>query len=72
MSMSKKALLFNPWCKLSLADIKYISEENAIILQISEIVKKIQKEFDLFKEHFYEKELTRPAITISPDGGRGA
>ena len=28
--------------------------------------------FDLFNGHFYDNELTRPAITVSPDGGRGA
>ena len=28
--------------------------------------------FDLFYHHFYNDELTRPAITVSPDGGRGA
>ena len=42
------------------------------MLQISEIVKKTEEMFDLFNEHFYNKELTRPAITVSPDGGRGA
>ncbi|MEG1884614.1 MAG: hypothetical protein RR224_13025, partial [Clostridia bacterium] len=26
----------------------------------------------LFNHHFYTDELTRPAITVSPDGGRGA
>ena len=42
------------------------------MLQISEIVKKTEEMFDLLNEHFYNKELTRPAITVSPDGGRGA
>ena len=42
------------------------------MLQISEIVKKTEEMFDLFNQHFYSNELTRPAITISPDGGRGA
>lgn len=42
------------------------------MLQISEIVKKTEEMFDLFNEHFYNRELTRPAITVSPDGGRGA
>ena len=42
------------------------------MLQISEIVKKTEKTFDLFNKHFYHGELTRPAITVSPDGGRGA
>lgn len=42
------------------------------MLQISEIVKKTEEMFDLFNEHFYKNELTRPAITVSPDGGRGA
>lgn len=38
------------------------------MLQISEIVKKTEEMFDLFNEHFYHGELTRPAITVSPDG----
>ena len=42
------------------------------MLQISEIVKKTEEMFDLFNKHFYHEELTRPAITVSPDGGRGA
>ena len=42
------------------------------MLQISEIVRKTEEMFDLFIEHFYEGELSRPAITVSPDGGRGA
>ncbi len=42
------------------------------MLQISEIVKKTEEKFDLFNKHFYDGELTRPAITVSPDGGRGA
>lgn len=42
------------------------------MLQISEIIKKTEEMFDLFNEHFYDNELTRPAITVSPDGGRGA
>ena len=42
------------------------------MLQISEIVKKTEEMFDLLGEHFYNNELTRPAITVSPDGGRGA
>lgn len=41
------------------------------MLQISEIVKKTEGMFDLFDEHFYYGVLTRPAITVSPDGGRG-
>lgn len=28
--------------------------------------------FDLFNKYFYHGELTRPAITVSPDGERGA
>ena len=31
------------------------------MLQISEIVKKTVEMFDLFNEHFYNKEFTRPA-----------
>ena len=42
------------------------------MLQISEIVRKAEEMFDLFNQHFYGGELTRPAITVSPDGGRGA
>ncbi|NBI72800.1 hypothetical protein D3Z50_17415 [Clostridiaceae bacterium] len=42
------------------------------MLQISEIVKKTEKMFDLFNSHFYNGKLTRPAITVSPNGGRGA
>ena len=42
------------------------------MLNISQIVKKTEKMFDLFNQHFYNNELTRPAITVSPDGGRGA
>ena len=42
------------------------------MLQISEIVKKTEEVFDLFNKHFYQGKLTRPAITVSPDGGRGA
>jgi len=42
------------------------------VLEISAIVKKAEALFDLFNEHFYNGELTRPAITLSPDGGRGA
>ena len=42
------------------------------MLQISEIVKKTEEMFDLFNQHFYNGELIRPAITVSPDGGRGA
>ena len=40
------------------------------MLQISEIVKKTEEMFDLFNEHFYSNELTRPTITVSPDGRR--
>lgn len=42
------------------------------MMQISEIVKETEEMFNLLNEHFYDNELTRPAITISPDGGRGA
>ena len=28
--------------------------------------------FVMFNAHFYEGQLTRPAITVSSDGGRGA
>lgn len=39
------------------------------MLQISEIVKKTEEMFDLFNEHFYNMELTRPAITVSRTAG---
>ena len=42
------------------------------MLSVSEIVAKTEAMFDLFNHHFYSGELTRPAITVSPDGGRGA
>ena len=42
------------------------------MLSVSEIVTKTEAMFDLFNHHFYNGELTRPAITVSPDGGRGA
>ena len=42
------------------------------MLSISEIVAKAETMFDLFNAHFYDGELARPAITVSPDGGRGA
>ncbi|MDD4564706.1 MAG: SprT-like domain-containing protein [Eubacteriales bacterium] len=42
------------------------------MLKISEIVKKTEDMFDLFNAHFYNNELIHPAITISPDGGRGS
>lgn len=53
-------------------ELKGNFEEDAAMLQISEIVKKTEEMFDLFNKHFYHGELTRPAITVSPDGGRGA
>ena len=34
------------------------------MLQISEIVRKTEEMFDLFNKHFYEGELSRPAITV--------
>ena len=42
------------------------------MINISEIVAKTEAMFDLFNQHFYKGELIRPAITVSPDGGRGA
>ena len=42
------------------------------MLNISEIVAKAEAMFDLFNDHFYAGEMARPAITVSPDGGRGA
>ena len=41
------------------------------MLQISEIVRKTEERFDMFNEHFYEGELNRPDITVSPEVGRG-
>lgn len=52
--------------------IKNNFKEDSALLQIPEIVKKTEEMFDLFNEHFYNKELTRPAITVSSDGGCGA
>ena len=42
------------------------------MLNVSEIVAKAEAMFDLFNVHFYNNEMIRPAITVSPDGGRGA
>lgn len=42
------------------------------MLQISEIVKQTENMFDLFNGYFYNVEMTRPVITVSPDGGCGA
>ena len=42
------------------------------MLSVSEIVAKTEAMFDLFNHHFYNGELTHPAITVSPDGGCGA
>ena len=42
------------------------------MINISEIVAKTEAMFDLCNQHFYNSELIRPAITVSPDGGRGA
>ena len=42
------------------------------MLNISEIIAKAETMFDLFNDHFYGGEMIRPAITVSPDGGRGA
>ena len=39
------------------------------MLNISQIVKKTEDMFDIFNAHFYNGELSRPAITVSPDGG---
>ena len=41
------------------------------MITISEIVAKTEAMFDLLNEHFYQNELIRPAITVSPDGGHG-
>lgn len=41
------------------------------MLNISEIVAKTEAMFDLFNAHFYNNELQRRAITVSPDGGHG-
>jgi len=42
------------------------------MLNISEIVAKTEAMFDIFNDHFFNSELRRPAITVSPDGGHGA
>lgn len=42
------------------------------MMNVSEIVARTESMFDLFNDHFYGGEMTRPAITVSPDGGRGA
>lgn len=42
------------------------------MLQISKVVSKAESMFHAANQHFYDGELTTPAITISPDGGRGA
>ena len=42
------------------------------MMNVSEIVARTEAMFDLFNGHFYGGEMTRPAITVSPDGGRGA
>ena len=42
------------------------------MLQISEIVRKTEEMFGRVQRAFYEGELNCPAITVSPDGGRGA
>lgn len=41
------------------------------MLNVSEIATKTEEMFDLFNRHFYNGEMTLPAITVSPDGGRG-
>ncbi len=69
----KIELAFTPEiCKLCHTELKDNFEEDAAMLQISEIVKKTEEMFNLFNVHFYHGALTRPAITVSPDGGRGA
>ena len=35
-------------------------------------LQKTEKIFDLFNHHFYNDEMARPAITVSPDGGHDA
>ena len=42
------------------------------MITISKIVAKTETMFDLFNAHFYNAEMIRPAISVSPDGGRGA
>ena len=58
--------------KLSLTKLKHNFKKDMLMFNISEIVKKTEEMFDLFNKYFYQGELTRPAITVSPDGGRGA
>lgn len=42
------------------------------MLNVSEIVAKAEAMFDLFNHYFYNGEMIRPAITVSPDSVRGA
>lgn len=41
-------------------------------MQISTVLSKAERMFEAFNEHFYSGELATPAITVHPDGGRGA
>lgn len=41
-------------------------------MQISKVVSKAEALFAAFNDHFYNGELATPAITVHPDGGRGA
>lgn len=42
------------------------------MLQISRVVAKAETLFAAFNERFYYGEIATPAITVIPDGGRGA
>ena len=61
--------MFKP---LSCDHIEHNFKEKPAMLNISEIVACTEAMFDLFNTHFYNNELQRPAITVSPDGGHGA
>lgn len=41
-------------------------------MQISKVVSKVEALFAAFNDHFYSGEIATPAITVHPDGGRGA
>ena len=41
-------------------------------MQISKVLSKAETLFEAFNDHFYNGELATPAITVHPDGGRGA
>ena len=42
------------------------------MIKVSDIVAKTERMFDIFNARFYNGELSRPAITVSPDAGHSA